>query len=61
MNRCLTYDPATRFDNVDNFAVALLEGSRWKSLRDYEMEVMKYDRFKEATRESQRNLAQAVA
>ncbi len=61
VNRCLTYDPSTRYDNVDEFAAALLDGSKWESLRDYEMDAMKYDRFLEATRESQRDLAQAVA
>ncbi len=61
VNRCLTYDPATRFDNVDNFAAALLDNSRWETLRDYEMDVMKYDRFLETTRDSQRDLALAVA
>lgn len=61
VNRCLTYDPDTRFDNVDEFAAALLNGSKWKSLRDYEMQVMRYDRFMEAARESQRDLSQAVA
>jgi len=61
VNRCLTYDPSTRFDNVDEFAEALLDGSKWKTLRDYEMDVMKYDRFLESTRNSQRDLAQAVA
>ncbi len=61
VNRCLTYDPSTRFDNVDEFAAALLDGSKWKTLRDYEMNVMKYDRFLESTRDSQRDLSQAVA
>lgn len=61
VNRCLTYDPSTRFDNVDDFAAALLADSKWESLRDYELEVMGYDRFKESTRESQHELAVAVA
>ena len=61
VNRCLTYDPSTRFDNVDDFATALLNGSKWASLRDYELEIMGYDRFKESTRESQHELAVAVA
>ncbi len=61
INRCLTYDPSNRFDNVDEFAAALLDGSKWENLRDYEMDVLEYDRFLKATRESQRDLAQAVA
>ena len=61
VNRCLTYDPESRFDSVDSFAAALLEGSRWSTLHEYEMDVMKYDRFLESTRDSQRNLALAVA
>jgi serine/threonine protein kinase len=61
VNRSLTYDPATRYDNVDEFAAALLAGSKWKSLREYETDVMKYDRFMESARDSQRDLAQAVA
>ncbi len=61
VNRCLAYDPNTRFDNVDEFAAALLDGSNWDSLQDYELDVMNYDRFKESTRESQHSLALAVA
>ncbi len=60
INRCLTYDPSTRFDSVDEFAGALLNGSKWESLRDYEMDLMQYDRFLKSTRDSQRDLAQAV-
>ena len=61
VNRCLTYDPSTRFNNVDDFAAALLDGSNWDTLRDYELEVMGYDRFKASARESQQELALAVA
>lgn len=61
VNRCLAYDPNTRFDNVDEFAAALLDGSNWDSLQDYELDVMNYDRFKESTRESQHSLTLAVA
>jgi len=61
INRSLAYDAGNRFDSVDEFAAALLKGSQWETLRDYEMDVMGYDRFEPATRESQHNLAEAVA
>lgn len=61
INRSLAYDASNRYDSVDEFAAALLEGSKWSSLRDYERQVMKYDRFEISTRESQQNLVAAVA
>ena len=61
VNRSLAYDASNRYDSVDELAAALLQGSEWDSLRDYEMKIMKYDRFESSTRESQHNLATAVA
>lgn len=61
INRALTYNASDRYESVDEFAAALLNGSQWDSLRDYEMQVMKYDRFAPDTREAQHNLTKAVA
>ncbi len=44
INQGLSYDAATRFDSIDSFADALLEGSEWPSLVEYESKEMLFDR-----------------
>ncbi len=61
VNRALSYTAENRYDNVDDFAKALLAGSQWKSLRDYEVQAMNYDRFELSARQSQSDLAASVA
>ena len=61
VNRALSYDLESRYDNVDSFAEHLLAGSKWKTLREYELDAMQQDRFAEDTRQAQNELAAAVA
>ncbi len=44
INRALKFEPSERFDSADEFALALLEGSKWINLPDYEADVMAYNR-----------------
>lgn len=60
VNRCLAYDASNRYDNVDDFAKALLEGSPWDDLLDYELKVMNFDRFNEDTLKAQETLRFAL-
>ncbi len=44
VNNALSYAQDQRFTDVDTFARKLLDGSKWATLRDYELRVMHYDR-----------------
>ncbi len=55
INRALKFEPSKRFDSADEFAVALLEGTKWISLLDYEIDVMAYDRFESSINTRKRN------
>ena len=57
VNRALSYEISERFDSVDEFAAALLNGSRWASLSEYEAGVMAYDRNAQAVKRAQKELA----
>lgn len=61
INRALSYDGSTRFDSIDEFAAALLDGSKWSSLTEYETQVMGYDRFASSTKQSRDDLIASFA
>lgn len=44
INRSLLHNSSERFDSIDEFAAALLEGSKWASLVEYERDVMGFER-----------------
>ena len=45
INQALLYDVSKRYQSIDEFAAALLDGSEWATLVEYEADVMAYDRF----------------
>jgi len=49
VNRCLSHKESDRFDNIDEFAAAMLVDSKWETLAEYEKDVMGYDRFAATT------------
>ena len=49
INRALSYEASTRFISIDHFTEALLGGSEWLSLQDYETREMSFDRHMSAT------------
>lgn len=49
INRALSYEASMRFSSVDHFTEALLGGSDWLSLQDYETREMGYDRLMNVT------------
>lgn len=61
VNRCLSHDESERFDNVDDFAAAILSGSKWESLAQYEKECLNYDRETPATKQLLSELTQYAA
>ncbi len=61
VNRALSHDAAARFENIDDFAVALLKGSDWADLEDYETKVMGYDRSASSTKKSRDELIRSFA
>ena len=61
INRSLSHDASERFDNIDEFASALLQGSKWSTLREYEISVMGYNRHSDRIRHSQEDLISFVA
>lgn len=50
VNRALSLESSERYVSIDDFAAALLEGSDWSSLQEYELDVMHYDRSIQTTR-----------
>lgn len=46
INKALSPKPEHRYDEIDAFAKQILDGSKWKSLQEYELDVMAYDRTK---------------
>lgn len=61
INKSLSFDPADRYLAVDDFAEAMLEKTGWSDLRDYELNVMGYDRYVQATRDSRDEVLRLVA
>ena len=61
INRGLKLKPSERFGSADEFAAALLEGSKWISLLDYEIDVMAYDRFESSIKHAQEDIISFAA
>ncbi len=61
INQALAYDPADRYLTIDDFAEAMLQGTEWSNLREYELQVMNYDRAVQSTRDSQDEVLRLVA
>jgi serine/threonine protein kinase len=61
INRSLSLDATRRFASIDDFAAALLVETKWKSLQEYELDVMDYDRFAVTTLNSQSELVSLAA
>ncbi len=61
INRALSYEISERFQSIDGFAAALLDGSPWSSLADYERKVMGYDRSACSVRQIQDQLVKHAA
>ncbi len=61
VNQALLYDESKRFQSIDEFAAALLEGSEWSTLIEYEADVMAYDRFDNSMKHAHSQLARISA
>jgi len=61
INSSLSFEETERFDTVDSFVAALLIGTKWLTLIEYEKEVLGYDRFEASSKQSVYVLAQYVA
>ena len=61
INCSLSVHETERYACIDDFAEAMLKGSPWCSLPEYEREVMHYDRDELLTRQSQEELARHAA
>ena len=61
INQALLYDVSKRFQSIDEFAAALLQGSEWSTLAEYEADVMAYDRFDDSIKNAQDQLARFAA
>ncbi|MCP4008140.1 MAG: serine/threonine protein kinase [Proteobacteria bacterium] len=61
INRALKFEPSERFDSADEFALALLEGSKWINLLDYEVDVMAYNRFDSSIKHAEEELISFAA
>ncbi len=61
INSSLSFEETERFDTVDSFVAALLIGTKWLTLIEYEKEVLGYDRFEASSKQSVDVLAQYVA
>ena len=61
INSSLSIHETERFACIDDFAEAMLKGSPWDSLPEYEREVMRYDRNERVTLQSQEELARHAA
>lgn len=61
INRSLSHNASDRYSRIDEFAAALLDGSKWSSLLEYEINVMGYDRTAPSIKHSQEELLRSVA
>lgn len=61
INQALVYDVSKRFQSIDEFAAALLKGSEWATLVEYEADFMAYDRFDNSIKHAQDQLARRAA
>jgi serine/threonine protein kinase len=61
INQALLYDVSKRFQSIDEFAAALLQGSDWSTLVEFEADVMAYDRFDNSIKSAQDQLARFAA
>lgn len=61
INRALSYEESTRFLDIDHFAEALLKGSEWYSLQDFEIREMGFDRSESSAGNLPHNRATVAA